>query len=97
MSRKVFSTRVIAAALPLLAASLSGAIADEPKETEKVKVGYDKGLYFHTENFSLKIGGRVQVRFTHEDLDGFNRNEDSKGNFEIQRARLAFGGHFYRP
>jgi len=91
------STRAIGAALLVLAVSVSGALADEPKEPEKVKVGYDKGFYLHTENFSLKIGGRLQVRFTQLDLDGFAADEDSQGNFEIQRARLSFGGHFYKP
>ncbi len=39
----------------------------------------------------------MQVRFTQLDLDGFAADEDSQGNFEIQRARLSFGGHFYKP
>jgi phosphate-selective porin len=65
--------------------------------TDEVKVGYDKGFYIHTPDFSLKINGRLQTRFTSFDLDGAESGIDNLSSFTIPRARISFGGHLYSP
>lgn len=44
-------------------------------------------------NFSLKISGYGQVRYTFTDRDG----STNQSNFAVQRARLGFSGHAFRP
>lgn len=72
-------------------------------------VGYDGGFFIRpTDNqehpFELRINGRMQFRYA-----GFRRDSDtflnrsgvvpvaSRSDFEIERARLEFGGFFYDP
>ena len=73
-----------------LAAGLAPALAAEKEEKDW---GYDKGLYFRTSDFEIKLGGRVQFRFTGTDPDG----GDSIGEFRIPRARFFGSGFAYKP
>jgi phosphate-selective porin OprO/OprP len=57
------------------------------------KAGYDKGMKFESEDgkHTVNSGARVQVRFTHEDPE----DGDSKGSFDIRRAKWWLKGTIY--
>ena len=68
--------------------------AEEAEETEeKPLAGYDKGFFLRSadDKFVLKIGARVQPRFTFEGLEGAS----DEVNFMIRRARITFKGHAF--
>ena len=67
--------------------------------------GYDKGFYLKSsdDDFLLRIGARLQVRWTHTDVQSRNRyltpnwEKDDSTGFDFQRMRLMFRGHVYTP
>jgi hypothetical protein len=50
-------------------------------------------------NYHAHIDWRVQMRFTHSDLDDplIGSPEVEEGDFRVNRARFKLGGHAYRP
>jgi phosphate-selective porin OprO/OprP len=70
-----------------------------------MQAGYDKGFFIRSsdENFLMKINGRMQFRWTHYNVQSRNRylqprlQKDDSTGFDVQRLRLAFGGHAYSP
>jgi len=46
-------------------------------------------------NSKLKVGGRVQVRYTYDGKEGIGNGADDRSNFAIQRARLKLSGHLF--
>ncbi|HIA00367.1 MAG TPA: hypothetical protein EYN66_00360, partial [Myxococcales bacterium] len=48
-------------------------------------------------NYTMKLGGRLQARFTYDAIDGFDPNgkEYDKSAFNIPRARLKLAGHLF--
>lgn len=66
--------------------------ADDPPN---VQVRYRNGMRFETadQRFTLRIGGRVQARYTRENRES---GPDEAG-FEVRRARLAFRGSAFDP
>jgi len=70
-----------------------------------MQAGYDKGFYIRSsdEKFSMKIQWYMHFRWTHYDTNTKNRylnprqDRDDRTGFDINRARLRFGGHAYDP
>jgi phosphate-selective porin len=88
-------TRLVLAALAvILAPALAAPAAAEEGGTKEW--GYNKGFYFKSDRFDLKISTRSQFRFTQTEFDDASASED-KGEFTIPRARLSFDGHAYYP
>ncbi len=83
-------TRWIAAGALVAAAALVPALA----EGDKPEVGYDKGLFFKTDSFELKFGGRLQLRYTNSDPDG---PDNTMSEFKIRRAKFFLTGYAYKP
>ena len=57
-----------------------------------------KGVAFTTSDdaFSLRIGARIQVRFTYDFWDDNpNTDDESEPDFDVQRARLTFSGNAF--
>ncbi len=65
-----------------------------------VEVGYKKGFFFRTrdDKFSMKMTGRIQMRYGYEDLDNNHDTEEEQDNssFRLRRARLKWDGHAYK-
>ena len=80
----------LAAGLALLGTSLSTIRAEE---AGKAEWGYEKGFYFKADKFELKVGGRLQFRYTLEDPE----DGDSAGSFRIRRAKFFGSGYAYHP
>lgn len=67
--------------------------------------GYDKGFYINSSdgNFSFKVNGQLQFRFTHYGTRSENRyllprtRRDDRTGFDITRLRFAFSGHAHEP
>ena len=77
-------------------------------EGSPLLAGWDRGQGFFIRdadnNFLLKIGGRVQVRYTYKGRDrrGDNENVGEIGGeddsfFELERARIKLAGHVLTP
>jgi phosphate-selective porin OprO and OprP len=62
-------------------------------EEGKKDWGYDKGLYFRTDTFEMKVGARLQFRLTNTDPD----NADTTREFRIRRAKFFGSGFAYKP
>ncbi len=75
----------------LLAASVVPALAQDGKEW-----GYNKGFYFRTPEFEMKISTRTQFRFAQTDFDENSTFED-RAEFSIPRARLRLDGYAFFP
>lgn len=95
-------------AVVLLTLSPTLASAEEPAPTDAVPsveeaapeakpvAGWNKGFFIQSPDgrFKLKIGGRVQARFTVESLvtdDG----REAEAHFLVPRARFSLGGHLF--
>jgi phosphate-selective porin OprO/OprP len=66
---------------------------------KRPKLGYKKGFYFETQdkNFSMKINGRIQFRYSYEDRDTDNVDQDEDdSSFRLRRARVKFSGKAYK-
>src|SRR5437867_2488783 len=81
-------TAVMIAGL-LLAASVLPALAQDENTW-----GYDKGFFFHTPRFELKISTRTQFRYTYTMTDP-NSLTDDNGFFNLPRTRLRLDGYAY--
>ncbi|HXH28032.1 MAG TPA: porin [Candidatus Polarisedimenticolia bacterium] len=55
--------------------------------------GYDKGLFFKTDGFEMKVGARLQFRLTNTDPEG----ADPTREFRIRRAKFFGSGWAYKP
>ena len=73
----------------LLAASVVPALAQDENTW-----GYDKGFFFHTPRFELKISTRTQFRYTYTMADP-NSLTDDNGYFNLPRTRLRLDGYAY--
>ncbi len=73
----------------LLAASAVPALAQDENSW-----GYDKGFFFHTPKFELKISTRTQFRYTYNWTDA-NSLTDDNGYFTLPRTRLRLDGYAY--
>jgi len=78
------------------------AFADDVAEPEKnsLRVFYDQGFRLGSpdQNFSLRINGLLQVRYSFVDYDPMTRyNQDNYSNFFVRRARLYFSGNAGSP
>lgn len=70
---------------------VSRGLAEEHEEP----VGYKKGFYIDAgEKFSLRVNGRVQVRYTYMDYD-VDRTMEDTSSFDTPRVRLDFSGHAF--
>jgi len=67
------------------------ALAQEDKEW-----GYDKGFFFRTSQFELKISTRSQFRYAYTMYDEGSATDDN-GAFSIPRARLRLDGFAFHP
>ena len=56
------------------------------------KVGFKKGFFLESPDgkFGIKIGGRIQLRFTYENTGG-----EPEANFSLPRVRFKFSGHVF--
>ena len=67
---------------------------------EHPKLGYKKGFYFETtdKEFSMKMTGRLQMRYGYEDLDNNHDTEEEQDNssFRLRRARLKWNGSAFK-
>lgn len=75
----------------LLAAAAVPALAQDENTW-----GYDKGFFFHTPKFELKISTRTQFRYTYTMFDQASTFDDF-GSFTIPRARLRLDGFAWFP
>jgi hypothetical protein len=82
---------VLAFGMALAGTLVSPAAAQEEKEW-----GYDKGFFFRTSKFELKISTRTQFRYTYTMTDE-NSLTDDNGAFNLPRARLRLDGFAYYP
>jgi phosphate-selective porin OprO and OprP len=82
--------------------------AEEPMTEEPVLAGWDKkdGFFIRSadNNFLLKIGGRLQIRYTYKGRDQRGESPSTPEEegvddsfFEIERARVSFTGHVLSP
>ena len=72
-----------------LAASAAPALAQDENQW-----GYDKGFFFRTSKFELKISTRTQFRYTYNWTDE-NSLTDDNGYFTLPRTRLRLDGFAY--
>ncbi|MBT5307505.1 MAG: hypothetical protein HOL31_20800, partial [Candidatus Scalindua sp.] len=66
---------------------------------KRPKLAYKKGFVFETQdkNFSMKINGRIQFRYSYEDRDTNNKAQDEDdSSFRLRRARVKFSGKAYK-
>ncbi len=67
---------------------------------KRPKLGYKKGFFFETQdkNFSMKINGRIQFRYSYEDRDNVHDTDEEQddSSFRIRRARVKFSGKAYK-
>ena len=67
---------------------------------ERPKLSYKKGFYFETtdKEFSMKMTGRLQMRYGYEDLDNNHDTEEEQDNssFRLRRARLKWDGSAFK-
>jgi hypothetical protein len=90
----------------------SAAVAAAPSPAPKggFDVGYDKGFYLRPRDpssfpFSVRLNGRMQLRYTNFQRDrehwtdnaGVTRNISNRNDFEIERGRLEFSGLMIDP
>jgi phosphate-selective porin OprO/OprP len=75
----------------LLVAAAAPALAQDQNQW-----GYDKGFFFRTSNFELKISTRTQFRYTYTMTDE-NSLTDDNGAFNLPRTRLRLDGFAFYP
>ena len=75
----------------VLAATAMPALAQDQNQW-----GYDKGLFFKTSKFELKISTRTQFRYTYTMTDDQSLTDDN-GAFNLPRARLRLDGFAFYP
>jgi phosphate-selective porin OprO and OprP len=67
---------------------------------QRPKLSYKKGFNFETQdkNFSMKINGRIQFRYSYEDRDNVHDTDEQQddSSFRIRRARVKFSGKAYK-
>ena len=67
---------------------------------QRPKLGYKEGFFFETQDkdFSMKINGRTQFRYSYEDRDNVHDSDEQQddSSFRIRRARLKFSGNAYK-
>jgi len=80
----------------LLFALLALAFTTPVRAQEEKDWGYNKGFYFHTPQFELKISTRTQFRYTYGFFDDLSASED-RGEFTLPRTRLRLDGFAYYP
>ena len=85
-------SRITAAVLTFLLGSFLAA----PARAQEKEWGYNKGFYFRTPEFELKISTRTQFRYTHTNVDEDSTFEDRQ-DFTVPRARLRLDGYAFRP
>ena len=85
--------RTAAAVLGLMVGCFLAAPAEAQEEKEW---GYNKGFFFRTPDFELKISTRTQFRYTLTNFDETSAFEDRQ-DFTIPRARLRLDGFAFRP
>jgi len=88
---------VVAVFLATVSAATEEVTEDEKKP---LRVFYDKGFRLGSpdDNFSLRINGLLQVRYSYVDYDPMIRfNQEDYSNFFVRRARLYFWGHSGSP
>ena len=78
------------------------ATAEDATEEEKtpLRVFYDQGFRLGSpdQNFSLRINGLLQFRYSYVDYDPMIRfNQEDYSNFFVRRARLYFSGNAGSP
>ncbi len=70
------------------------------KIIQRPKLGYKNGFYFETQdkNFTMKINGRIQFRYSYEDRDNVHDEDEEQddSSFRIRRARVKFSGYAYK-
>ena len=79
----------------LLTCTLVAFTLSVPTAALAVDAGYDKGFFIRADKkpYELKIGGRMQVRYTYEGLTG----KDDVSSFSVPRARLVLQGKVFHP
>lgn len=82
----------VGASAPLDAATPDTVAVEAEAEEPLPLAGYEKGFFIRDPDdlFLLRIGARVQARFTYEALD---QQETDEINISIPRARVALSGH----
>jgi hypothetical protein len=88
--------------LAALFAIAPGVMAEDPEEKQQnpLRVFYDQGFRLGSpdENFSLRINGLLQFRYSYVDYDPMIRfNQEDYSNFFVRRARLYFSGNAGSP
>jgi phosphate-selective porin OprO and OprP len=67
---------------------------------KRPKLAYKKGFVFETQDkdFSMKINGRIQFRYSYEDRDNVHDSDEEQddSSFRIRRARVKFSGKAYK-
>ncbi|KHE93098.1 MAG: OprO/OprP family phosphate-selective porin [Candidatus Scalindua rubra] len=67
---------------------------------QRPRLGYKKGFYFETQdkNFSMKINGRLQFRYSYEDRDNIHDTDEEQddSSFRLRRARVKFSGKAFK-
>jgi phosphate-selective porin len=73
-------------------------LVDQHGSDDDAHVGYRKGFAIETSDgmFSLKLGARIQGRYTFYDFDS-DSDESDRGEFSVPRSRLIFSGHAFDP
>ncbi|MCI0568879.1 MAG: OprO/OprP family phosphate-selective porin [Acidobacteria bacterium] len=79
-----------------LAFIAGGLLAVPTSAQEEKDWGYNKGFFFRTPQFELKISTRTQFRYTFTDFDEGSTQVD-RGEFTIPRARLRLDGYAFYP
>ncbi len=79
-----------------LGAVLASALAAPATAQEEKEWGYDKGFFFRTSRFELKISTRTQFRYTYTMTDDSSLTDDN-GAFTLPRTRLRLDGYAYYP
>ena len=86
-------SRITAAVLGVL---LGCFLAVPVRAQEEKEWGYNKGFYFRTPDFELKISTRTQFRYTQTSFDEKSTFEDRQ-DFTVPRARLRLDGYAFHP
>jgi len=70
------------------------------KYLEPSKLCYKKGFLLESadKNFSMKINGRIQFRYSYEDRDNVHDTDEQQddSSFRVRRARVKFSGKAYK-
>ena len=88
--------RPVAAALGVALSALALATPGRAQTPEGSEWGYNRGFFFRTSEFELKISTRTQFRYTFTDFDDESPSPD-RGEFSIPRARLRLDGFAFYP